>query len=185
MTRRGCRIGAEPDAHRDPCPRPGAATALLRVGAPRATRSAVAVVQVRLGHQTVAGRRGDSEASQAGSDSETARPGRRASLAARFELAGLGQDSADPSSSSQIASLAVQCRQAYCLVEMGPSAPSRRPPHQRVSWTASLAGEEDQTNVATHQSFPSLSTYPTLKRSRRRRTAPAAHMEPDPEINLS
>jgi hypothetical protein len=31
----------------------------------------------------------------------------------------------------QIASLAVQCRQVYCLVEMAPSAPSWRPPRQR------------------------------------------------------
>ena len=31
----------------------------------------------------------------------------------------------------QIASLTGQCRQVYCLVEMAPSAPSWRPPHQR------------------------------------------------------
>ena len=31
----------------------------------------------------------------------------------------------------QLASLTAQCRQVYCLVEMAPSAPSWRPPHQR------------------------------------------------------
>ena len=41
----------------------------------------------------------------------------------------------------QIASLTVQCRQVYCLVEMAPSAPSWRPPHHGVSSTASQAGE--------------------------------------------
>ncbi len=39
----------------------------------------------------------------------------------------------------QIASLTVQCRQVYCLVEMAPSAPSWRPPHHGVSSTASNA----------------------------------------------
>ena len=64
----------------------------------------------------------------------------------------------------QIASLTVQCRQVYCLVEMAPSAPSRRPPHHGVSSTASQAGENDQTNVATQQWFQAFSTYPTLRK---------------------
>jgi hypothetical protein len=73
----------------------------------------------------------------------------------------------------QIASLTAQCRQVYCLVEMAPSAPSWRPPRNGVSSTASQAGENDQTNVATQQSFQAFSTHPTLRRSRRRRTAPS------------
>jgi len=73
----------------------------------------------------------------------------------------------------QIASLTSQCRQVYCLVEMAPSAPSWRPPRNGVSSTASQAGENDQTNVATQQSFQAFSTHPTLRRSRRRRTAPS------------
>ena len=63
----------------------------------------------------------------------------------------------------QIASLTVQCRQVYCLVEMAPSVPSWRPPHRGVSSTASQAGENDQTNVATQQWFQAFSTYPTLR----------------------
>jgi hypothetical protein len=47
-----------------------------------------------------------------------------------------------------------------------------------VSSTASQAGENDQTNVVTQRSFQAFSTYPTLKRSRRRRTAPS-----DPSLN--
>jgi hypothetical protein len=64
----------------------------------------------------------------------------------------------------QIASLTVQCRQVYCLVEMAPSAPSWRPPHHGVSSTASQAGENDQTNVATQQWYQAFSTYPTLRK---------------------
>ena len=61
---------------------------------------------------------------------------------------------------------------------MAPSAPSRRPPRHGVSSTASQAGENDQTNVATKRSFQAFSTYPTFTRSRRRRIAPS-----DPSLN--
>ena len=60
-----------------------------------------------------------------------------------------------------------------------------RPPRHRgtlrtngASSTASKAGEYDQTNVATKRSFQAFSTYPTLRRSRRRRIAPS-----DPSLN--
>ena len=42
-----------------------------------------------------------------------------------------------------------------------------------VSSSVSQAGENDQTNVATKRSFQAFSTYPTLRRSRRRRIAPS------------
>ena len=77
-----------------------------------------------------------------------------------------------------IALLSDQSRQVNCLVEMAPSAPSSRPPRHGVSSTASQAGENDQTNVATKRSFQAFSTYPTLTRSRRRRIAPS-----DPSLN--
>ena len=77
-----------------------------------------------------------------------------------------------------IALLSNQSRQVNCLVEMAPSAPSSRPPRHGVSSTASQAGENDQTNVATKRSFQAFSTYPTLTRSRRRRIAPS-----DPSLN--
>ncbi len=36
-----------------------------------------------------------------------------------------------------------------------------------------LGGENNQTNVATERVFQAFSTYPTFKRSRRRRTEPS------------
>ncbi len=81
-----------------------------------------------------------------------------------------------PKPDRHITSLTVQCRQVYCLVEMAPFAPSWSPPHQRGEFD----GFPGQTNVATQRSFQAFSTYPTLRRSRRRRTAPSLS---DPSLN--
>ncbi len=69
-----------------------------------------------------------------------------------------------------IASLSAQCRQVYCLVEMAPSAPSRRHPRRiGVSLTASQAGENEQTNVASQRSFQAVQHT----QHRRRRITPS------------
>ena len=78
----------------------------------------------------------------------------------------------------QLASLTGQCRQVYCLVEMAPSAPSWRPPHQRGEFDG-FPGRREGPNQCRHtRSFQAFSTYPVLRRSRRRRIAPS-----DPSLN--
>ena len=78
----------------------------------------------------------------------------------------------------ELASLTGQCRQVYCLVEMAPSAPSWRPPHQRGEFDG-FPGRREGPNQCRHtRSFQAFSTYPVLRRSRRRRIAPS-----DPSLN--
>ena len=78
----------------------------------------------------------------------------------------------------QLASLTGQCRQVYCLVEMAPSAPSWRPPHQRGEFDG-FPGRREGPNQCRHtRSFQAFSTYPVLRRSHRRRIAPS-----DPSLN--
>ena len=73
----------------------------------------------------------------------------------------------------QLASLTGQCRQVYCLVEMVPSAPSWRPPHQRGEFDG-FPGQREGPNQCRHtRSFQAFSTYSVLRRSRRRRIAPS------------
>ena len=81
-------------------------------------------------------------------------------------------------SERQLASLTGQCRQVYCLVEMAPSAPSWRPPHQRGEFDG-FPGRREGPNQCRHtRSFQAFSTHPVLGRSRRRRIAPS-----DPSLN--
>ena len=78
----------------------------------------------------------------------------------------------------QIASLTGQCRQVYCLVEMVPSAPSWRPPHQRGEFYGFQGRREGPNQYRHTRSFQAFSTYPVLRRSRRRSIAPS-----DPSLN--
>ena len=64
------------------------------------------------------------------------------------------------------------------LWEMAPSAPSWRPPHQRGEFDG-FPGRREGPNQCRHtRSFQAFSTYPVLRRSRRRRIAPS-----DPSLN--
>ncbi len=72
-----------------------------------------------------------------------------------------------------MASLSAQCRQVYCLVDSWHPLRHRGALHaisslsdaNGVSSTASQAGENDETNVATQRSSQAFSTSPRLQPS--------------------
>jgi hypothetical protein len=75
-------------------------------------------------------------------------------------------------------SLSAQRRQVYCLVEMAPSAPSRRPPRHRDEFDG-FSGRRERPNQCRHTTIASgHSTYPTLRRDCRRKISPS-----DPSLN--
>ncbi len=77
-----------------------------------------------------------------------------------------------------IASFSAQWMQVYCLVEMAPFAPSRRPPRHRNEFNG-FPGRREWPNQCRHTTIVSgLSTHPTLRRDRKRRIAPS-----DPSLN--
>ncbi len=83
-----------------------------------------------------------------------------------------------------IASLSDQCRQVYCLVEMAPSAPSRPPPRHGGEFDG-FPGWRERPNQCCHTTIVSgLSTYPTLRRGRRRRMHHQIHPETSQVDNL-
>ena len=78
----------------------------------------------------------------------------------------------------QLASLTAQCRQVYCLVEMAPSAPSWRPPHQRGEFDG-FPGRRERPNQCRHTTMVSgLFNIPNPQKTRRRKIAPS-----DPSLN--
>jgi hypothetical protein len=83
------------------------------------------------------------------------------------------------STDRQTASLTVQCRQVHCLVEMAPSAPSWRPPHQRGEFDG-FPGRRERPNKCRNTTIVSglfNMPNPQKKSQKKNRTMRAAKIK--------